>query len=144
MFTRVCCRAPRARQTGYVRGALAATPAPSKLCQKPRAVTFRGKMSSCISLHPAPSIGSDETYIKDGGVAPACDSSASAISTSASSGDGYCSDHQDCNSWGPAAFEESGARIRCSRMRACHAFVSLLRAHVIPGRPPGNQVATIS
>jgi ornithine decarboxylase len=60
-------------------------------------------------MHPAPSIGSDDTYIKDGGVGTTCDSSASAISTSASSSDGYCSDHQDCNSWGPATFEESGA-----------------------------------
>ena len=36
------------------------------------------------------------------------DSSASIISTSSSS-DGYCSDHPDCDSWGPATFEESGA-----------------------------------
>jgi ornithine decarboxylase len=55
-------------------------------------------------MHPAPSIGTeDDTYVKDGGVAPASISSTSRIS------DGYCSDHPDCNSWGPATFKESGA-----------------------------------
>lgn len=63
----------------------------------------------CIPMFPAPSIGSAEDKdSKAGDMFPACASSASIISTSPSS-DGYCSDHPDCNSWGPATFEERGA-----------------------------------
>eukprot|EP00802_Teleaulax_amphioxeia_P011554 Tamp_11587.p1 GENE.Tamp_11587~~Tamp_11587.p1 ORF type:complete len:517 (+),score=161.80 Tamp_11587:240-1790(+) len=43
---------------------------------------------------------------------PACASpclDSSAISISSSSSDEHCCDHPDCNSWGPATFEESGA-----------------------------------
>lgn len=63
----------------------------------------------CIPMYPAPSIGSAEDKdIRVGDMHSTCASSASFISTSPSS-DGYCSDHPDCNSWGPATFEESGA-----------------------------------
>lgn len=63
----------------------------------------------CIPMYPAPSIGSAEDKdIRVGDMLSTCASSASFISTSPSS-DGYCSDHPDCNSWGPATFEESGA-----------------------------------
>jgi len=68
-------------------------------------------------MFPIPSIGSAvdksitaEEIMEIGAedVLSADDSSASIISTSPSS-DGYCSDHPDCDSWGPATFEESGA-----------------------------------
>jgi len=56
-------------------------------------------------MFPIPSIGSTED--KDMKVED-MEIQAENMSTSSSS-DGYCSDHPDCDSWGPATFEESGA-----------------------------------
>lgn len=60
----------------------------------------------CIPTPLAPSIGSAEDMIKCEGWQQPSDKG---IISSSPSTSGYCSDHSDCDSWGPAAYEERGA-----------------------------------
>ena len=56
---------------------------------------------------PSISSSEDKDMIKLEGTFPSCPSSTSIMSSSPSS-DGYCSDHPDCDSWGPATYVERG------------------------------------
>ena len=57
----------------------------------------------CIPTSQGPSIVSSEDNMIKG----ECGSSSSVISCASSNG--YCSDHSDCDSWGPERYEERGA-----------------------------------
>jgi len=59
--------------------------------------------ASCIPTSQGPSIVSSEDNMIKG----ECSSSSSVISCAPSSND-YCSDHSDCDSWGPKRYEERG------------------------------------
>lgn len=64
----------------------------------------------CIPTWQAPSIVSaDEDMIKGGRCELQYSSSNTSIVSCAPSSNGYCSDHSDCDSWGPALYEERGA-----------------------------------